>query len=128
MTVERRQAAPIKIGTAGRYVIACELAAAGWCANTALPPVRRGEMPGTTELAGSQSRSGGSSVRLRRARIVLAASAAVFIGFAALGYLSLLQAVIGFALVAAASLVGRIPNPIARPSVTEAERAPPDVS
>jgi len=59
---------------------------------------------------------------------VLAASAAVFIGFAALGYLSILQAVIGFALVAAASLVGRIPNPIARPSVAEADRALPDVS
>jgi two-component system phosphate regulon sensor histidine kinase PhoR len=85
-------------------------------------------MPETIELAGSQPRSGGPSVRLRRARIVLAASAAVFLGFAALGYLSIFQAVIGFALVAAASLVGRIPNPIARPLVTEAERALPDVS
>jgi two-component system, OmpR family, phosphate regulon sensor histidine kinase PhoR len=85
-------------------------------------------MPGTIELAGSQPRSGGPSVRLRRARIVLAASAVVFLGFVALGYLSILQAVIGFALVAAASLVGRLPNPIARPAIVVAERDPPDRS
>jgi two-component system phosphate regulon sensor histidine kinase PhoR len=85
-------------------------------------------MPEATELAGAQSRSGSPSVRLRRARIVLAASAAVFAVFAALGYLTILQGVIGFALVAAASLAGKIPNPIARPSVVVAERAPLDVS
>src|ERR1700719_2867166 len=85
-------------------------------------------MPGPIKLAGSQPRSGGPTVRLRRARIVLAASAGVFLGFVALGYLSILQAVIGFALVAAASLVGRIPNPIARPAIVVAERDPLDRS
>ncbi len=83
-------------------------------------------MPETTEVARSQSWWGGPSVRLRRARNVLAASAAVFVAFVTFGYLSILQAVIAFAVVAAAALIGRIPNPIARSSITVAERPPLD--
>jgi two-component system phosphate regulon sensor histidine kinase PhoR len=85
-------------------------------------------MPESTELARSQSRWRGVSVRLLRARVVLAASAVVFLGFAAVGNLSLFQVVIGFAVVTAAALIGKIPDTITRPLVAVAERASLDVT